>query len=270
MQISIKNRSLIFSSVFHVILLIILMYTFLTTPNPPMGGGEGLLVNIGYIDMGSGEVQPFSEDITIQPVKEMSTPESQSQNDVVTQELEETEKIKIEENKTAIKKDKEPDPIKDQAEKQEVQKVINTKALYKGKANNSTSQGNDIKADGDKGSSIGDPNSLAYGKSGDGNNQKGEGGSEGSGVSYNLSGRKLKKTPGIIDKSQESGKVVVDIKVDKYGNVVRATAGARGSTTTSTILYKKAEQAALKAKFDANPEAPEEQRGIMTFVFILE
>lgn len=64
--------------------------------------------------------------------------------------------------------------------------------------------------------------------------------------------------------------MVVDIVVDKYGKVVRATPGARGSTTTSTYLYKLAQNAAIETKFDANPNASVQQNGSMTFVFVLE
>ena len=75
--------------------------------------------------------------------------------------------------------------------------------------------------------------------------------------------------PRISDNSQEEGKVVVDIIVDNTGKVVRATPGARGSTTTSSILYEKAQKAALATKFNANPNAAQEQKGQMTFIFIL-
>jgi outer membrane protein len=95
-------------------------------------------------------------------------------------------------------------------------------------------------------------------------------GSGNSGISFNLSGRKMMSPPRITDNSQETGKVVVDIVVDKYGKVVRATPGARGSTTTSTYLYKLAQNAAIETKFDANPNASVQQNGSMTFVFVLE
>jgi TonB family protein len=69
--------------------------------------------------------------------------------------------------------------------------------------------------------------------------------------------------------TQEDGKVVVDIVVDRNGKVVRAKSGARGSTTTNPVLQKKAEEAAYKAKFKKDSTAPFEQKGTMTFVFIL-
>ena len=69
--------------------------------------------------------------------------------------------------------------------------------------------------------------------------------------------------------TQEDGKVVVDIWVNRQGMVVRAKTGARGSTTTNPILQKKAEEAAYKAIFKKDETAPFEQKGTMTFVFIL-
>ena len=78
------------------------------------------------------------------------------------------------------------------------------------------------------------------------------------------------KQPEVIDRSQETGKVVVTITVDRNGNVIKAIPGARGSTTTSANLYSKAAQAAMKAKFDMNPGAAEEQYGSITFIFIVQ
>lgn len=78
----------------------------------------------------------------------------------------------------------------------------------------------------------------------------------------------MKSSPPINDDSQDEGTVVVDIIVDKYGKVVRASAGARGSNTASQILYKKATEAALGTRFSANPDA-DQQKGTMTFIFIL-
>jgi outer membrane biosynthesis protein TonB len=140
--------------------------------------------------------------------------------------------------------------------------------LYKGKSNNSTSQGNSNKGTGDQGDPNGDPNATNYGKNtGDGNNP---GDGTGKGISFSLAGRRMIAKPQIQDNSQEEGKVVVDIIVDRSGKVIKATPGARGSTTTSTHLYNKAKQSALNAKFSARNDGPEEQKGNITFVFILD
>ncbi len=88
------------------------------------------------------------------------------------------------------------------------------------------------------------------------------------GIGFSLIGRgkvSFKKPVNFDD----DGKVVVDIVVDKYGKVVKATPGARGSTTTNPVLYKKAKEAALEAKFTKKLDAPSDQKGTMTFVFVL-
>ena len=64
------------------------------------------------------------------------------------------------------------------------------------------------------------------------------------------------------------GKIVVEIFVDKEGNVVRAKAGVKGTTISNTNLYRKCEQAARKCKFAADPSAPEEQKGTITYRFL--
>ena len=94
---------------------------------------------------------------------------------------------------------------------------------------------------------------------------------KGGGVSFSLAGRKWNRPPPLPkDNTQETGKVVVDITVDKNGQVVSATPGGRGSTTTSAYLFRLAKEAAMKAKFDENPEAADIQRGTITFIFVVQ
>ena len=70
--------------------------------------------------------------------------------------------------------------------------------------------------------------------------------------------------------SQEEGIVMVTIIVDRNGDVVRATPGTRGTTTSDKNLWSKAKKAAMTAKFSSNLYSPEEQRGSITFIFVLE
>ncbi len=69
---------------------------------------------------------------------------------------------------------------------------------------------------------------------------------------------------------QESGKVVVKIWVDNYGNVKRAEAGADGTTVTSAKLWAAARAAAMKAHFDQKIDAPAMQEGTITYIFNLQ
>ena len=69
---------------------------------------------------------------------------------------------------------------------------------------------------------------------------------------------------------QKSGKVVVKIWVDNYGNVQKAVAGAEGSTVTDKNLWNAARKAALGAHFNMDAEAPALQEGTITYIFKLD
>ena len=73
--------------------------------------------------------------------------------------------------------------------------------------------------------------------------------------------------PKIKDDSQNEGRVIVTITVDRYGKVINAVPGARGSTTTNTYLYQLAKEAAFNTTFNADAEAAVQQMGTMTFIF---
>lgn len=87
---------------------------------------------------------------------------------------------------------------------------------------------------------------------------------------FQLSGRKLLQHPYVAYNTQEEGKVIVSIVVDREGKVIKAIGGAKGSTTTSEFLINIAEKSALDAQFNADMNAPDEQVGTLTFVFRLK
>lgn len=94
------------------------------------------------------------------------------------------------------------------------------------------------------------------------------GNGEGKGVSFNLGGRGAKELVPPSSSTASPGKIVVEIFVDKEGNVVRAKAGVKGSTISNRNLEIKCEQAARKCKFARDPNAPEEQKGTITYRFV--
>jgi TonB family protein len=69
---------------------------------------------------------------------------------------------------------------------------------------------------------------------------------------------------------QESGRVVVSIWVDNYGNVKKAVAGAEGTTVNNKELWNAARNAALEAHFNMSADAPAMQQGTITYVFNLK
>ncbi len=69
---------------------------------------------------------------------------------------------------------------------------------------------------------------------------------------------------------QESGKVVVKIWVDNYGNVQKAVAGAEGTTVNDQTLWQAARKAAMEAHFNMSADAPAMQEGTITYIFNLK
>jgi len=253
-----SRTGLIVSIVFHTILFLLFLFFGLTHPIPPPEK-EGITINFGTSDDGMPNEQnntpsEQSQDIPTETAISDPQPSESVEEEILTQTTEDAPSI----DKKEKEKEEIVEPIK---EKEEPKPDANlTDALNKWTKTKSESGGGDGETGkaGDQGDINGDPNSNNY-----------KGGGSGNGPSFNLSGRSMISTPKITDKSQEEGHVVVDIIVDKYGKVLRATPGARGSTTTSPVLYKKAKEAALKTKFNANPDVAEEQKGQMTFIFIL-
>lgn len=87
-----------------------------------------------------------------------------------------------------------------------------------------------------------------------------------------LVGRKVidKNMPVPVYNVQESGTVVVTIRVDQYGNVQSAIAGADGTTVTDRTLWAAARKAAMETHFNMSADAPALQEGTITYVFKLK
>ncbi|MEI6575584.1 MAG: energy transducer TonB [Bacteroidota bacterium] len=271
-----RPLALMITVLFHGIVFLILFFFVLHTPNPPyplVGGGSGLEVNFGTSDEGTGTTQPEEylavETKNISQVSgEAVTSDQKSGQDeqILTQETEES---------VAVKTSKKPDAKKVTTAAIKINDpVVNPNALFK-KKNKGGSEGETGKP-GDQGN----PEGSMYAKnhygtpgSGDGTGEgfgKGTGAGNGSGASFNLNGRTAKYLPKPEYNLREQGTVVVKIWVSKEGLVSRAEAGARGTTTSSDALFKLATKAALKAKFSSNTDAPEEQKGTITYHFVLQ
>jgi len=86
-------------------------------------------------------------------------------------------------------------------------------------------------------------------------------------VRYKVADRTIAKAPRIDNMTQKRGTVVVSVAINKYGNVIKATPGAPGSTTSDEYLLTKAKQGAESAIFNNVPTAPLEQTGYITIPF---
>ena len=86
-----------------------------------------------------------------------------------------------------------------------------------------------------------------------------------------LAGRSINGTlPRPSYNVQASGKVVVQIWVDNYGQVQKAVAGVEGTTVTDQTLWQAARKAALGAHFNMSADAPALQEGTITYIFNLK
>lgn len=70
--------------------------------------------------------------------------------------------------------------------------------------------------------------------------------------------------------AQLEGTVVVQVKVDQYGNVTEAIPGIEGTTVTDKNLWNAARSAAMKAHFNMSADAPVIQTGTITYKFKLQ
>jgi hypothetical protein len=250
-----KRKGVTITVIIHVLILLLFVFTGLTIPVPLPE--QGIRVNFGTTEEGMGDVQPdeatnSSEDETVEDQPEEiieSNPEPTPEIDeVITQTTEEAPAVN-----TAEPVEIEPEVI----EEKEPEPVVDQSALYPGKQSTDATESYEGETGnpGDQGIESGDKDAKVHGIS------------TGPGKGFSLAGRNITFRPSIKENSAETGKVVVSIVVNRSGNVQRATPGAKGSTTTSAHLYKLAKAAALKAKFSANRDAPEEQKGTIEFIF---
>ena len=266
-----KKKSMAITVIIHIILILLLFYVGLSYLDPPLE--NGIAINFGTMDTGSGKIQP-SKKVNTAPkpkvvplvVKETS----EAKEDVITQETMEAPVINKEENKEEVKE------VETIAEKeiqgQELEKKIDTKPdktttdILSSLINGPKSEGEDQVGEGsdeiggDKGDSKGTLNAKSYygtGKSldGDGN--------------YLLGGRKALNKKKILQDCNEAGIVVVSIEVDRAGNVIDATPGVRGTTNNSKCLLDPAKRAALATKFNKDGKAPFKQIGKIVYRFSL-
>lgn len=274
-----KIKASIGTILIHLLLLIALIFLGLSTPLP-LPEEEGVEVNLGYSDVGSGNKQAQTPQQEVrppapQPQQESSSADEEELVEDVTndapniQEKPAEEPKKQKEPKEEIKEEQEVvketrKEIVDETPKEvepepEPEPVVDPRLLYTGKKNNQgeSAEGNDNQA-GDKGKETGDPNSQGY---------DGLGG-QGNGISYNLGDRKAKSLPKPKYNSDDQGKVVVSIWVNKMGQVTRAEIQQKGTNVTDINLRNMAKEAAMKAKFTADSDAAEIQKGIITYNFI--
>jgi cytoskeletal protein RodZ len=247
-------------------LLLSLFYIISQNQVPPEEVGMGgITVNYGTSDQGMGSDYMSIKEPSVAPNANKVAPDKVTPNDQPTKSptSESTDKnIATQDVEDAVSLNTKPNSANNTPSQKTEAKIskpsINQNALYKGKKNTGTGEGDgNGKVPGNQGKPLGDPLSNNYDGTGSGNG----------GVALTLAGRRFISPPVIKDNGQKTGKIAVSITVDKNGTVIAAEAPARGSTLTDPVLSDKCEKAVLGAKFNKLDSAPEVQRGVVIFNF---
>ena len=308
-----KKKSFTLTTILLSVLLLLLFYIGLTYMEPPPE--SGITVNFGTMEFGMGDQQPTEpvrqrqavpvveeqpEEVLPEETQEIpaetspeETPEKAVSEDipeepVLTQEQEESIRIKQQQAEQSRKADQAAREAKAKAdreareareetariarEKQEAEQRARDQQEAKkreldammGGVNNAQgqaegSEGDDNRA-GDKGNPNGDPYASSYyGSPGSGS---GDGG-------YGLKGRSLATKGAVQQKCNEAGTVVVRIEVDRNGKVISAEPGVKGTTNNAKCLLDPARETAFLHRWNLDNKAPNRQVGFVVVNFKL-
>jgi len=243
-------------------LIAICYFIVFTAPPKPDEGTGGILVNYGTTDAGMGTDymsvdQPSVAEKANHTLPTKATPappteEKQADNSdkkVLTQNNEDAPALTTNTKKPS-------NTVATQATKTVAKPVVNQNALYKGKTNNGTGSGDGTtNTPGNQGKPTGSTLTPNYNGTGSGN-----------GGNLNLGQRTFVTRPAVTDDKRRTGVIVIDIQVDKNGNVLYAEAG-RGTTMTDYDLIQKCENAVRNARISPLDTAPDTQKGSVKFVF---
>ena len=258
-----KNYARIGTFVFHALLLLYFAFYGLTYQDPPPE--EGIAINFGYEKDGAGNTSQATPVTTPPPTPSEPIETPQSQEEVMTQEIEEAPVINdpaevtststptepVQNPKETVKEPTtpEPDPVPEltpeEIERQKKQEELNRRfnTQNKGQGEGQTQGG------GDQGDPTGDP--LSPNRDG----SKGSG-ANGSGDDYKLRGRTAVNKPIPRSDCNATGVVVVSVNVDANGKVTKATGGVNipngpKSNYVDPCLKRVAESAAKKTTWSA-------------------
>lgn len=249
-----------------IILLLILVFRFVSIINvidPPVE--SGIAINFGNTAVGTGTIEParptkVSPAANPQPVTQPETPQAEN---IVTQDNTEAPTVVSDPDAKPSTKpvkpttkpvEKKPDPKPDASVLDALNSVTGAQPVD-GENNSGQGPGD---GPGNKGDINGDPYANTYyGAPGSGQGGKG----------FGLKGRGKLGGRGILPTCNESGRVIVEIHVDKSGKVVNAYAGKRGTTNKVKCLLDAAKESAMTYKFSPAPKAKDIQIGFIEVIF---
>lgn len=287
-----RKKGLLMSIVLHLLLIFLCFMTFFNDHKKPSDQISGIIVQLGIVEGGNSveealseatpsETQentpadtaaPIDEDKEtaqeVVPEKEESVKESspkastesqtvKEQSDILAKKEKEkanklAQKKKAAEAKIAAEEKAKKEAVRkaaEEAKRKAVEEEAKKKAEYEAKKSKygsllSGGNGNNDNS-GNQGDPDGDPNSKALENLATGSGSIVEG----------LSDRAVDYKPVIMDNSQTTGTVVVDICINTAGKVISAKYTQKGSTSNDKELIEVAEKGVLKYRFSASNAA---------------
>lgn len=282
-----KLIAMVVTILFHLLLILLMLNIYLT--RPISDEEEGLEVALGIESLTSGAdvadaapvssaepeptpapqpTAPVDESYQTQNIEEsldMPDKKPQKTEEQLRKEREEREK-RVAEEKARQEQERKLAEEKRKQDSIKARIAQNMKGLKGGGAGgNGTDANASGIGDGTGTGSKGNP----FGRDGSTSTQGAA--SSGSNLSWSLAGRSLKGSLARpVYSAQEEGKVVVDIKVDKNGNVINTSVG-RGTNITDASVLKAVQEAAKKTKFSPRTDGKDgDQFGQITYNLKLE
>ncbi|MBX2932128.1 MAG: hypothetical protein KF781_09300 [Chitinophagaceae bacterium] len=214
---------------------------------------EGIEVNIGNSDVGSGDIQPLvpGEPGTESNTNNNTPPTPSSVAPTTSDNTDNNDPDAVPTNNTTTTKKEvkpavtTPTPPKPKTVMPKYSGGTGTGGNNADNYNDSRSEGNDPSGTGDKGKPWGSIDGTVY---------DGPGGTK----VYGLGKRKITHFPTFTDDFSENAKVAVNIIVDKNGNVTYAAVNPNGTSTANKQTRAVALRRAKEIKFESSGQ---EQRG---------
>ncbi|MBS1556005.1 MAG: cell envelope integrity protein TolA [Bacteroidetes bacterium] len=258
----------------HSALLILFLFLMAwRQPNPPDKYKlPGVEINLGFVDEGSGEVQPNEQPGTENPVPEEQTEQTIPQPEEKVEEQQPEEQVVSKEESHVVVKEQKKEPVKEKPIEKPVdskpketkpieeKKTEPTKPAESKQGKNVPSQGDDKGKTGDKGNPDGKPDAKAlYPEPG--------GGGGGDGAKLEMDGwvwaTQPEKPTNLPD--NEPGIVEFEIECDANGDIFRIVPKKKGLSPTAENLLKLAiQKGSLLRK--SNTPAPPRSKGTVVFV----
>lgn len=266
--------SLLGSVGFHLLILLVLSLTILSTVVPEED--SGVLVNFGNVDEAAGTFEPLNTGQ--EPMEETTPPPpptpavETAKEELVTQDVEESVAL------AEAKKKKEEQRKKEEAIKREQDRIqkekLEQQRLADAQRQKELAIKNKVAGAFGAGSAAG--SSQGSGETGSGNQGSPFGNSDygandgvGGYGSFSLNGRSIGAggLPRPAYTIQEEGRIVINITVDPKGNVIFAEIG-KGTNIDNASMRKSALEAARRAKFNSI-SGSNNQSGSITYRYSL-